>query len=121
MPSRQTSKSSNRYRSKFAIRKWPPSIQHLEHLQQLELDLYWAALPFFGLEERLRLEAEDARDELGGDRFDLGVQVAHRAVVKAARGLELVLGGRELALEIEEVYVRLEVRVVLRAGEKRLQ
>ena len=49
-----------------------------------------------------RREAAGARDEVGRERLDGGVVVAHRAVVVAARHLQLVLDLGQLALQLEE-------------------
>ena len=48
-------------------------------------------------------------------------EVAHVAVVKAARGLDFVFGVGELALQLQKVLVGFEVGVRLGDGKKRFE
>ena len=70
---------------------------------------------------RLRLEilarlaqAEHLRGEVVGEAADVGVVLAHGAVVVLARHGDAVLGALELVLQLLEVLARAELRVVLR-------
>src|SRR5512134_608296 len=64
-------------------------------------------------------EAEAVRHEVRGEGLAARVEVAHQGVVVAARVLDRLLEGGELALEREERLVRLELRVGLGHGEQR--
>ena len=55
------------------------------------------------------------------EHLDLGVQLAHAAVVEPARRLDLVFGVDELGLQLQEVLARLQLGVRLGDGEDRLQ
>ena len=69
--------------------------QKLEfHLDRLALGIGQIAA-----EEIHRREAEHARDDVRRERLDLRIQVAHHAVIKPPRGLDLIFGVRELALQ----------------------
>src|SRR5687768_3582840 len=58
-------------------------------------------------------EPEHAGDEDGGEGLDRRVELAHRAVVMLAAEPDLVLRRGQLLLELHDVLVRLELRVVL--------
>src|SRR6187431_2943345 len=73
------------------------------------------------VEELALHEAEDAREQDRRDRLDRVVVIEHRRVVVLAREADLVLGRRELLLELHDVRARLEVRVVLDDREQRSQ
>ncbi len=77
------------------------------------------------LEERLRLEAEEPRHDAVGERLDADVEIAHSAVVVAARHLQLVLDLGHLLLQVEEILVGLELGIAFRQGkeasERRIQ
>src|SRR4029079_3640622 len=72
-----------------------------------------------GVEELAGREAADAGDEVAGDRRDRGVVVEDGGVVVLAAERDLVLGRRQLLLELEDVLVGLEVWVVLDDREQR--
>src|SRR6266536_333143 len=59
------------------------------------------------------LELEAVRDDVRRERLDPGVVVAHVGVVEPAAGRDPVLGVGQLALQVEEVLVRLQLRVRL--------
>jgi hypothetical protein len=59
------------------------------------------------------LEAEGFGHEIAGEGFALVPIIAHVAVVKPARTLDTVLGVDQLGLELEELLVGLELRIVL--------
>src|SRR5947207_1726693 len=65
------------------------------------------------LEVPPRMELEERRDDVGREGLDRGVQVADHRVVVAARVLDRVLDLAERPLELDEVRVRLEVRIGL--------
>src|SRR5262245_9953926 len=75
----------------------------------LELHLGRGLAPRRRLEVRLVLEASERRDDAGGEEADPCVVVAHRLVVAAALDGDAILGAFELALQRQEVLVRLEV------------
>src|SRR5690554_7348296 len=56
------------------------------------------------------LEAEHVGDQIGGEAFDLDVQLARRAVVVAAGHLDFAFECFERALQLPEILVGLEVR-----------
>src|SRR5688572_16502378 len=68
------------------------------------------------LEVPARRKQEERRDDVGRKGLHRGVQVAHDRVVVAARVLDRVLDVAERPLELDEVRVRLEVRI--RLGER---
>ena len=72
-------------------------------------------------EEVHRIEAEGRGNEIAGKSLLRSVERHYRRVVEAARGLDLVLGVAKLLLQLQEVLVRLEVRVRFRNGKERLQ
>ena len=53
-----------------------------------------------------------------GERLDAGVVVLHVAVVDAARARDLILGVRQLGLQLLEVLGRAQLRVGLGDGEQ---
>ena len=69
---------------------------------------------------RLR-EAERPGDQHVGEGLDRGVVVEHAGVVVLAREADLVLGRRQLLLQLEHVLVRLQLGVVLDDREERAQ
>src|SRR5207249_2333341 len=71
-----------------------------------------------GGEELPRAEAEAAGEEHPREALHGRVEAHHRRVVVAARRAYLVLGVRQLVLELAEVLGGLEVRVGLRDGEE---
>src|SRR5438034_7107752 len=76
-------------------------------------------LPLSGaveLEVSPRVELEEGRDEVRREGLHRGVEVAHDRVVVAARVLDRLLQLAERPLELDEVRVRLEVRI--RLGER---
>src|SRR6266540_1990839 len=80
-------------------------------------------------ELRLFLEAEHHRREVAGERAHRDVVLLHCPDVAVARHRDAVLGALELRLQLKEVLVRLELRIVLgdhqqarqRAGELALR
>src|SRR5688572_33462104 len=58
-------------------------------------------------------EPEHAGDEDGGEGLNRGIELAHRAVVVLPAEADLVLRRGQLLLELHDVLVRLEIRVVL--------
>src|SRR5690606_37080937 len=72
------------------------------------------------LEELALGESEPAHEERVREDLDLGVELAYAAVVEATRRLDLVFGVDELALQLQEVLVRLQLRVGLGHREDRL-
>lgn len=60
-----------------------------------------------------RPKAEQAGDQIAGERLRQDVLIAHRSVVIAARHLKLRLELAQLLLQIEEIRARLEVGIVL--------
>src|SRR4051812_35449940 len=69
------------------------------------------------IEEGLRVEAERGCEQNRREVLDAGIVFLHRVVEEAARGRELVLDVGELALQLLEVLVRLEIRIGLRQRE----
>ena len=65
------------------------------------------------LEELPRPEAEHARDEHRGEGLDRVVVRQHRVVVDLPRDGDLVLRVLQLVLEVQEVLVRLQLRIRL--------
>src|SRR5437870_3056846 len=65
------------------------------------------------LEQLLLPEPEPAGDEARREGLDTAVVVLHVGVVEAAGGLEPVLRVLELALQLQEALVGLQVRVAL--------
>ena len=74
-----------------------------------------------GVEEVALGEAEHAGDQHSREGLDAGVVVEHGGVVMLARERDLVLGGGQLLLELEDVLIGLELRVVLDDREQRAQ
>src|SRR6185436_15675476 len=72
-----------------------------------------------GVEELPRLEAERAGDEVARDRRDRRVVVEDGRVVVLPAKRDLVLGRRQLLLELEDVLVGLQLGIVLDDGEQR--
>ena len=66
----------------------------------LELHRYWFAIGGSGFEELLLLEAEHPGQNVGWERLNLGVQVAHHGVVVAAGILNRVLDFVERILQL---------------------
>jgi hypothetical protein len=64
-------------------------------------------------EELALAEAERYREEEPRQALHRGVEVHHGRVVIAARGADLVLGVRQVFLELQEVLGRLQVRIRL--------
>ncbi len=73
------------------------------------------------LEELALLEAQATHEQRVREDLDLRVQLAHAAVVEPARGLDLVLGVDQLALQLQVVLAGLELRVRLGDREDALQ
>ena len=71
-----------------------------------------------GLEELPRREAEEPRDDQRRERLLARVEAQHGRVVVPAGGGDLVLGVRQLLLELHEVLGRAELRIRLRDGEQ---
>src|SRR5438105_15716509 len=69
---------------------------------RLEADLWQCAIAFLGLEEFQLLVAHRSREEVGWERGDRGIEVAHDGVVVAPSVLDGVFYGSELRLEIAE-------------------
>src|SRR5215210_962056 len=67
---------------------------------------------------RLRVRIEDRRDPAPRDGAQLGVVLAHRADVVAARDRDAVLGALELRLQGEEIGVRLQLGIALDGDEE---
>ena len=64
------------------------------------------------------VEAERAREQRGRELLDAGIVLLHRIVEEAPRGRDLVLDVGELALQLLEVLVGLEVRIGLAQREQ---
>src|SRR4051812_8132776 len=69
------------------------------------------------VEEGLGVEAERGSEQDRREVLDAGVVFLHGIVEEAPRGRELVLYVGELALQLLEVLIRLEVRIGLRQRE----
>jgi len=69
----------------------------------------------------LGLEAERPGDEVAGEALALVAIVADVAVEEPPGRLDAVLGIDQLGLELEEMLVRLELRVILHDGQKPLE
>ncbi len=67
------------------------------------------------------LEAQHIADHIGREDLQLGIEITHIAIVETARGLDLVLGIREFALQFEEISICFQVRIILRQSKYRLQ
>ena len=83
-----------------------------------EVDPRRLALLADGLEVLGAADVEQARDDVRGDRLDLGVEVADGGVVVAPGRGDAVLGGGQLVLQGHEVLVGLEVGVGLGDGDE---
>src|SRR5690242_967975 len=70
------------------------------------------------IEEGVAVEAKHAREQRGRELLDAGVVFLHRVVEETARGRELVLDVGQVALQLLEVLVGLQVRVALRQCEQ---
>src|SRR5450756_1706514 len=70
------------------------------------------------VEELALAEAEHAGEQRGRELLDAGVIFLHRVVVEAARGGELVLDVGDVRLQLLEIRVGLQVRIVLRQREQ---
>jgi hypothetical protein len=79
------------------------------------------AVLLIGGEERQRLEVERLRDQVARERLQGDVVIAGAGVVVAAGVLELVLGGRQRLLQLQEALDRPQLRVVLRDREQGAQ
>src|SRR5262249_57105470 len=66
-----------------------------------------------GVEELALVEVEPPGQEIGGELLDLRVVAEHAVVVELPRVRDAVLGAGQLLLQVQEVLVRLEVRVGL--------
>src|SRR5690606_20690454 len=64
------------------------------------------------------LEAQYAGYEVGRKHHYLGIEIPGGAVIKAARRLDFILGIYQLFLQVLEVLVGLEIRVVLSYGKQ---
>src|SRR5215469_949869 len=72
-------------------------------------------------EVRLHLEAENLRGDVRGEGAHGHVVVLHGPDVAVAGHSDAVLGALELRLQIAEVLIRLQLRIVLGDGEQTLQ
>src|ERR1019366_5848404 len=79
---------------------------------ELELHSDWFAIGGSRFEELLLLEAEHPGQNVGRERLNLGVQVAHDGVVVAARVLNCVLDRAERILELGEFLRGLELGII---------
>src|SRR5712692_12098890 len=70
------------------------------------------------VEELLRLEPERAGEQRGRKLLDAGIVLLHRVVEEAARGGDLVLEIAQLALQLLEALVGLEVGIGLAEREQ---
>ena len=84
-----------------------------------KLNLGHGPVVFVGREERNRLEAEGSRDQVARKGLEGGVVVPGAGVVVAPGELDLVLGGRQRLLQLEEAFDRPQLRVVLGHREQR--
>ena len=57
----------------------------------------------FDLEESTLFEAEAFGDQIGGEAFDLDIQISRRAIVIAAGHLDLTLDSIKVSCQIAEV------------------
>ena len=73
------------------------------------------------LEELACLETQLTGEQVVGEDLDLGVELAHAAVVKPARRLDLVFGVDDGLLQLQEVLARLKLGICLGDREQRLQ
>ena len=60
-----------------------------------------------------RAEIKRSRNHVVRYRFDTRVELANRAIVKTPGKLQVVFSFSKLDLEVEEIFVRLEIRIVL--------
>ena len=88
------------------------SVSGEAHLRRLALGVV------LDLEELPLGEAERVGEDHGREGLDRVVEGEHRVVVDLARDGDLVLGVAELVLQVEEVLVRLQLRVGLGDGEQ---
>src|SRR5207248_11330154 len=87
----------------------------------LELDLRGGLAAGRGLEVRLLAEAAERRDHAPGEALERGVVVSHRLVEAHPLDGDAVLRPLELALEGQEVLVRLELGIALHGDEEPAQ
>src|SRR5438309_9330988 len=73
------------------------------------------------LEEVTLREPEHPGDEHVREGLDRLIEVEDRRVVVLPREADLVLGRRQLLLEVQDVLVRLELRIVLDDREQRAE
>jgi hypothetical protein len=72
----------------------------------------------FDLEESTLFEAEAFGDQIGGEAFDLDIQVSRRAIVIAAGHLDLTLDSIKVSSQIAEVIACLQVRIGFGQGKQ---
>src|SRR5438445_13249047 len=80
-------------------------------MHTLKADFRERAITFLGLEEFQLLVAHRSREEVGRERGDCGIEVAHDGIVVAPRVLDCVFYGSELRLKITESARRLQLRI----------
>src|SRR5690242_817070 len=73
------------------------------------------------IEEGLRMEAEHRGEQRRGKLLDAGVVFLDRVVEEAPRRRKLVLDVGELALQLLEIFVGLQIRIGLRQREQLAQ
>src|SRR6266550_4587018 len=87
----------------------PPEGSGLE----AEVDLWDGGVLLRDLEVVARVEAEDSGQQRVEEGLNRGVVLPDRAVVVLPGEADLVLGGGQLLLELHDVFVRLELGVIL--------
>src|SRR5260370_32642054 len=98
------------------MRKHPSGPASKEFLDpaSLEIDLRHLARRSFGFEVRVvTRKAEQPRSDVLGEEIDIGVVALNRFVIFSALLRDTVFSTRELILESQEVFVRLQLRIVL--------
>src|SRR6266542_3872610 len=98
-----------------------PSAGRTRAEDALELHLGRLLATGRGLEEGLLLEAAEGGDHAAGIKLEPRVVVAHRLVEAHALHRDPVLGALELALQLEEVLVGLELGIALDGDEEPAQ
>src|SRR3989344_2516007 len=73
------------------------------------------------LKEFACLESEHVADEIRRELLESVLKLDDESVVEAARGLDFVLGVGKLALQFDEVRIRLQVRIAFGYRKKRFQ
>src|SRR6266516_2414757 len=88
---------------------------------EAEVDLWDGGVLLRDLEVVAPAEAEDPGQQRVGEGLNRGVVLPDRAVVMLPGETDLVLGGGQLLMELHDILVGLELRVVLHEGEELTQ